>query len=105
VLLANATVFAYARTVQSPGADRLPGHGPSGPKLRIVRASAKSIAAGTPRRIGAQIGAKILFGDFTGTSREDLSDRPPMAGSKDNSDVSLSNIIEPTMETLSAEDH
>jgi hypothetical protein len=28
-----------------------------------------------------------------------------MVGSKDNSDVSLSNNIEPTMETLSAEDH
>jgi hypothetical protein len=38
------------------------------------------------------------------TSREDPSDRPPMADLKDNSDVSPRNIIEPTMETLSAED-
>lgn len=36
--------------------------------------------------------------------REDLSDRPLLDGSKDCSDISPSNIIEPTMETLSAED-
>jgi hypothetical protein len=30
------------------------------------------------------------------TSREDLSDRPSMAGSKDSSDVSPNNIIEHT---------
>jgi hypothetical protein len=35
-----------------------------------------------------------------GNSREDLSDWPSMAGSKDSSDVSPSNIIEPTWETL-----
>jgi hypothetical protein len=35
----------------------------------------------------------------------DLSDRPSMAGSRDNSDVSPSNIIEPTWETLSADEH
>jgi hypothetical protein len=34
------------------------------------------------------------------TSREDPSDRPSMAGSKDSSDVSPSNNIESTMETL-----
>jgi hypothetical protein len=39
-----------------------------------------------------------------GISREDLSDRPSMFGSKDSSDISPSNIIEPTIKTLSAED-
>jgi hypothetical protein len=39
-----------------------------------------------------------------GTRREDPSDRPSMAGSKDYSDVSLNNIIESIMETLSTED-
>jgi hypothetical protein len=38
------------------------------------------------------------------TSREDLSDQPSMAGSNDSSDVSPNNIIEPTWETLSAEE-
>jgi hypothetical protein len=38
------------------------------------------------------------------TSREDLSDRPSMASSKDSSDVSPSNNIDPTWETLSAEE-
>jgi hypothetical protein len=37
-----------------------------------------------------------------GKSREDLSDRPLTDGLKDNSDVPPSNIIEPTMHTLSA---
>jgi hypothetical protein len=39
-----------------------------------------------------------------GTLRADLSDRPSMAGSKGSSDVSTNNIIEPTWETLSAEE-
>jgi hypothetical protein len=39
-----------------------------------------------------------------GTSREDLSSRPSMAGSKNSSNDSPSNIIELTMETLSVED-
>jgi hypothetical protein len=38
-----------------------------------------------------------------GTSHEELLNLPSMAGSKDSSDVSSNNIIEPTMETLSAE--
>jgi hypothetical protein len=46
--------------------------------------------------IDVQIGVNTPFGDSVG----DLSDRPSMAHSKDNSDVSLSNIIEP----LSSED-
>jgi hypothetical protein len=39
-----------------------------------------------------------------GTSHEDLSDQPSRADSKDSSDVSYSNIIEPTWETLPAEE-
>jgi hypothetical protein len=39
-----------------------------------------------------------------GTSHEELSNRPSMVVSKDSSDISPNNIIEPTMETLSAED-
>jgi hypothetical protein len=38
------------------------------------------------------------------TSHIDLSDQPSLAGSRDNSDVSPSNIIEPTWETLSADE-
>jgi hypothetical protein len=39
-----------------------------------------------------------------GTRREDPSDQSSIVGSKDNFDVSLSNIIELTMEALSAKD-
>jgi hypothetical protein len=39
-----------------------------------------------------------------GTPRAHLLDRPSMAGLKDSSDVSTSNIIEPTWETLSAKE-
>jgi hypothetical protein len=39
-----------------------------------------------------------------GTSHADLSDRPSMAGSKDSFDISPSNIIKPTWETLLAEE-
>jgi hypothetical protein len=39
-----------------------------------------------------------------GTSHEYLSNRPSMVGSKDCSDVSPSNIIEPTWETLPAKE-
>jgi hypothetical protein len=39
-----------------------------------------------------------------GTIHIDLSDRPSMASSRDNSDVSPSNIIEPTWETLPADE-
>jgi hypothetical protein len=54
--------------------------------------------------IRARIGASTIFGDFAGNSREDLSDWPSMFGSKDSSDVSPSNIIEPTWETLMIEE-
>jgi hypothetical protein len=54
--------------------------------------------------IGARISTNTLFGGPLGKSREDLSDHPSMVGSKDSFDISPSNIIEPTMETLSAED-
>jgi hypothetical protein len=39
-----------------------------------------------------------------GTTHIDLSNRPSMAGSKDSSEVSTSNIITPTWETLPAEE-
>jgi hypothetical protein len=39
-----------------------------------------------------------------GTSHIDLSDRSSKAGSRDNFDVSPSNIIEPTWETLPAQE-
>jgi hypothetical protein len=39
-----------------------------------------------------------------GTTNTDSSNRPSMAGSRDSSDISPSNIIEPTWETLPAEE-
>jgi hypothetical protein len=39
-----------------------------------------------------------------GKARLDLSNRPSMAGSRDSSEVSPSNIIEPTWDTLSADE-
>jgi hypothetical protein len=39
-----------------------------------------------------------------GTTRLDPSNRPSMAGSRDSSKVSPSNIVEPTWETLSADE-
>jgi hypothetical protein len=39
-----------------------------------------------------------------GTSHIDLSDRPSMAGTRDNPDISTSNIIEPTWETMPADE-
>jgi hypothetical protein len=52
--------------------------------------------------IGIRIGANTLFGNSAGDI--DLSDQSSLAGSKDSSDVSTSNIIEPTWETLPAEE-
>jgi hypothetical protein len=52
--------------------------------------------------IVARIGANTLFGDSAGDMRTDLSDQPSMVGSKDSSDISIDNIIEPTWETLPA---
>jgi hypothetical protein len=57
-----------------------------------------------PIVIGTQIGANTLFGDSTGKMCLYLLNRPLMASSKDNSNVSPNNIIEPTLETLLAED-
>jgi hypothetical protein len=54
--------------------------------------------------IGVQISADTLYGDSARTRCKDLLDHPPMVVLKASSDVSPSNIIEPTMETLSAED-
>jgi hypothetical protein len=39
-----------------------------------------------------------------GTARLDLSNRPSMAGSRDSFEVSPNNIIEPTWDTLSADE-
>jgi hypothetical protein len=54
--------------------------------------------------IVARIGAKTLFGDSARDMRTDLSDQPSMVGSKDSSDISIGNIIEPTWETLLADE-
>jgi hypothetical protein len=51
----------------------------------IVRASPSLLHLAV---IDTQIGANTLLATPLGTSRGDLLDRPPMAGSKDNSDVS-----------------
>jgi hypothetical protein len=53
-----------------------------------------------PEKVSTYFLATLL-----GTSHIDLSDRPSMAGSRDNSEVSPSNTIEPTWETLSADEH
>jgi hypothetical protein len=53
---------------------------------------------------GAPKGVNILFGDSTVTTNIDSSNWPSMASSRDNSDISPSNIIEPTWETLPADE-
>jgi hypothetical protein len=49
-------------------------------------------------------GVNILLATPLGTTHIDLSNRPSMAGSRDSSEVSPSNIIEPTWETLPADE-
>jgi hypothetical protein len=49
-------------------------------------------------------GVNILFGNSVGTTRLDPSNRLLMAGSRDSSEVSPSNIIESTWEILSADE-
>jgi hypothetical protein len=49
-------------------------------------------------------GANTLFGDSAGDNTYRLIKSPSMAGSRDNSDIFLSNIIEPTWETLLADE-
>jgi hypothetical protein len=72
-------------------------HGPSA-------LSAESMPSVLIAMIRTCIGASTIFGDSAGNSREDLSDWPLMFGSKDSSDVSPSNIIESTWETLMTEE-
>jgi hypothetical protein len=55
--------------------------------------------------IGVQICANTLLATSLGNLRLDLSDQPHMAGSKDNSNVSPSNIIKPTTDDLSIEEY
>jgi hypothetical protein len=114
VLLANYVASAHAWTILPLGADRPTrlqkpdllrqvadrpalGHGPSALPQR----------APSPVHI-VVIGARSTPTHFLttplGTPREELSGRPSMASSKDSFDISPSNIIEPTMETLSNED-
>jgi hypothetical protein len=81
-----------------------PGHRPSGPWPRTVRACAESTAAGSHAVIGAQKGTNTLLATPLGKTHINPSDRSSMAGSRDSSDVSPSNIIEPTWETLPADE-
>jgi hypothetical protein len=73
------------------------GRGPSAPLQRAPPSVLIAV-------IGTRIGANTLFGTPLGTPHVDLSDRPSMVGSKDSSNVSTSNIIESTWETLLAEE-
>jgi hypothetical protein len=64
-----------------------------------------STAAGSFEVIGASKKASTYFlATPLGTTHIDLSNRPSMAGSKDSSEVSTSNIITSTWETLPAEE-
>jgi hypothetical protein len=55
--------------------------------------------------IGVRIGANTLFGDSAGESCLDLLKiRPSNAGSKDHTDISLDNILKPTVESLTADE-
>jgi hypothetical protein len=74
-----------------------PGHEPSAPPQRAPPPVLNAV-------IVARIGAKTLFGDSARDMRTDLSDQPSMVGSKDSSDISIGNIIEPTWETLLADE-
>jgi hypothetical protein len=81
MLLANSVVSAHTRTVWSPGSDRpayqaetlalAPGRGPSDPRSRTVRASAKITTAGTHRSDWRSATTHFLATQL-GTSREDL---------------------------------
>jgi hypothetical protein len=52
--------------------------------------------------IGTQKGTNTLLATLLGKTHINPSDRPSMAGSRDSSDVFPNNIIEPTWETLPA---
>jgi hypothetical protein len=76
----------------------------SDPRSWTILAYTESTATGTHRSDWHPSTPTHFLTTPLGTSREELSDGPSMHGSKDSSDVSPSNIIELTMETLSVED-
>jgi hypothetical protein len=74
-----------------------PSRGPSDPWTQTVCASTESTATDSHRSDWRPDRRQHSFWRLRwGTSRADLSDRHSMAGSKDSSDISTSNIIEPT---------
>jgi hypothetical protein len=81
-----------------------PSRGPFGPCARTVRPCAEGTATVLVECLALQKGVNILLATPLGTTHIDLSNRPSMAGSKDSSEVSTSNIITPTWETLPAEE-
>jgi hypothetical protein len=81
-----------------------PGRGLSGSCARTVRPCAEGTATVLVECLALQKGVNILFGDTAGKTYLDLSNRPSMAGSRDSSEVSPSNIIELTWETLPADE-
>jgi hypothetical protein len=81
-----------------------PGRGPSGPCARTVRPCAEGTATVLVECLALQKGVNILLATPLGKTNIDSSNRPSMAGSRDSSDISPSNIIEPTWETLSADE-
>jgi hypothetical protein len=104
----NSAAPAHARTVQPQGADRparqagnpspAPGRGPSAPVQRALSPVLIIV-------ISARKGVNKIFGDSAGDDFiYTYQDRPSMAGSKDSSKVSTSNIINPTWETLPVEE-
>jgi hypothetical protein len=81
------------------------GRGPSDPWPRTICAYAESTAVVSQYsdwRLDRR--QHTFLATPLGTAHIDLSDRPSMASSRDNSDVSSSNIIKPTWETLPADE-
>jgi hypothetical protein len=112
VLLANAATLAHAQTVRPTDTDRqldtMETH-----SYRWV-ADHPALARGSSASPQRARQAEHLFSDrrqhtfwrlHWGTLRLDLSDKPLMVGSKDNSDVSPNNIIKPTTDDLSVEEY
>jgi hypothetical protein len=74
-----------------------PGRGPSAPMQRAP--PLVLVECLTPEK-----GVNILLATPLGKTYIDSSNRASMAGSRDSSDISPSNIIEPTWETLPTEE-
>jgi hypothetical protein len=81
-----------------------PGRGPSGPCARTVRPCAEGTATVLVECLALQKSVKYFLATPLGTTYLDLSNRPSMASSRDSSEVSPSNIIEPTWKTLPADE-